>query len=79
MYDASRRGRLGRPITDGDFVISVVLRVVIKCKGKGGKGRTQGGKRDAGIRAGYSSSRKIQDTIYPVEVRYEAITGHVAQ
>lgn len=27
----------------------------------------------------YSSNRKIQDPIYPGEVRYEAITGHVAQ
>lgn len=27
----------------------------------------------------HSSNHKIQDPIYPVEVRYEAITGHVAQ
>lgn len=35
MYDASKGDGLGGPITDGDFVISAVLRVVINAREKG--------------------------------------------
>lgn len=73
MYDASKGGdEHGRPITDGDFAINAVLRVVINVRGRARK-------IEGIIRAPHSSNRKIQDPIYPAEVRYEAITGHVAQ
>lgn len=66
-----RKGTAG-PITNGDFAIKrAVLRVVINVKGDIARGHV--------LAAARSSNRKIQDPIYPAEVRYEAITGHVAQ
>lgn len=50
-------------------------RVVINARAKGENARWK----DAGIRAVLFESQDPGYDIYPVEVRYEAITGHVAQ
>lgn len=77
MYDASEGDGSVGPITNGDFAINAAHEssLMREARAKGGERKEVEG--EHGL---YDSrSRKIQDTIQPVEVRYEAITGHVAQ